>query len=196
MITKAREITDKILVLKPFLALLSEGKVFKLGFSWFLRILAGVFTIGFLVEWIGKWSDIFKMSGSLVLMLTIIMVLAVAVAFGVINLILVKADAIAALPETKDYIVIPIAVLFIKLIGEVSVFLCTFVGISGFFLSLTKEGAMVMRMFPFFGGSGFEAGLIGLVTALIAGFLSFFIWYFIAEQLGVLADIARNTKKN
>ncbi len=193
---KVRQFTDKILVLKPFLKLLSEGRIFKLGFSWFLRILAAVFAIGFLVEWIGLWSDVFKMSGALVLLLTIIMFLAVATAFGIINLVLVKADAIAALPETKDYIVIPIAVLFIKLIGEISVFICAFSGIAGFFLSLSKEGAMVLRMFPFFKGSGFEAGLVGLITALIVGFLSFFIWYLIAEQLGALADIARNTKKD
>lgn len=192
---KMRDITDKILVLRPLLRLLAEGRIFKLGFAWFLRIIAVVFALSFIVEWIGKWSDVFKMSGALVLMLTIVMFLAVAAAFIIINLILVKADAVSELPETKDYIVIPIAVLFIKLMGEISVIACAFFGISGFFMSLTKEGAMVLRMIPFFSGSGFEAGLIGLVTALIVGFLSFFVWYLIAEQLGALADIARNTKK-
>lgn len=192
---KMRDITDKILVLRPLLRLLAEGRIFKLGFAWFLRIIAVVFALSFIVEWIGKWSDVFKMSGALVLMLTIVMFLAVAAAFIIINLILVKADAVSELPETKDYIVIPIAVLFIKLMGEISVIVCAFFGISGFFMSLTKEGAMVLRMIPFFSGSGFEAGLIGLVTALIVGFLSFFVWYLIAEQLGALADIARNTKK-
>jgi len=193
---KVREITDKVLVLKPFLKFLSEGRLFKLGFAWFLRILAAVFAIGFLVEWIGMWSDVFKMSGAMVLVLTIIMFLAVATAFGIINLVLVKADEVAALPETKDYIVIPISVLFLKLIGEVSVFMCTLFGVSGFLISLTKEGKMFLKMIPFFKGSGFEAGITGLITALIVGFLSLFVWYLVAEQIGVLADIARNTKKN
>lgn len=196
MLEKVRQVVDKILVLKPYLKLLSEGRIFKLIFSWFLRIVAVVFALDFIIEWITKWEYIFKMTGSLVLMLTIIMFLAVAAAFAIINVILVKADTIADLPESKDYIVIPIAVVFIKMIGEISAFVWTFLGLAGFLIALTETGAMVLKMIPFFGGSGFVGGLAGLVIALIAGFFSFFLFYFIAEQVGVFADIARNTKRN
>jgi hypothetical protein len=170
--------------------------MFKIGFSWFLRVLAGVFAIGFIVAWIGKWEFVFKMEGSLVLLLTLIMIIAVAVAFCILNLILIKADIVADLPESKDYIVIPIVVVFIKLVGEISVFIWAFSGIAGFMLSLTKTGAVLLREIPLSGGSGFVAGLNGLVISLIVGFISFFFFYFIAEQFGVLADIARNTKKD
>jgi hypothetical protein len=192
---KVREYVDKILVLKPFLKLLAEGRIFKLGFSWFLRIFAALFAIGFIVEWIGMWKNVFKMSGSMVLVLTIVMVLAVAAAFALINLILIKADEIAALPETKDYIVIPISVVFLKLIGEVLFLIWGFFGLAGFLLALTKTGGVVLKMIPFYGGSGFFGGLTGFVISLIIGFFSFFLCYLLAENGGVLADIARNTKK-
>ena len=192
---KVKQITDKILILKPFLTLLSEGRIFKLGFSWFLRAFALVFALGFIVQWVSMWENVFKMSGSLVLILTIMMFLAVAAAFAVINLVLIKADMVAALPDTKDYIVIPIAVVFLKLIGEVSFIIWTFFGIAGFLLALTKTGGMMLGMIPYYGGSGFGGGLAGLVIALIIGFFSFFICYLLAERGGVLVDIARNTKR-
>ena len=193
--TKLMEYVDKIVILKPFMKLLGEGRIFKLGFSWFLRIFAALFAVGFIVQWIGMWKNVFKMSGSMVLVLTIVMILAVAAAFVLINIVLIKADEIAALPEAKDYIVIPIAVVFLKLIGEAAFLLWAFFGISGFLLALTKTGGMVLRMIPFYGGSGFIGGLTGFVISLIIGFFSFFLCYLLAERGGVLADIARNTRK-
>ncbi len=192
---KIRSVVDRILLLKPLLVLLSEGRVFRLVFSWFLRVMAVVFVLGFLARWITLWADIVRMPGSLVLVMTLVMILAVAVAFAVVNIVLVKADAIMALPASGDYVVIPIVVLFIKLVGEIALVVYCFFGLAGFLVSLTEMGGMVLRMIPLFKGSGVEAGLLGLVTAVVAGFLSFFVSYFIAEQCGVLADIAKNTKR-
>jgi len=146
----------------------------------------------FIVEWVSMWKTVFEMSGSMVLILTLLMILSLAVVFGVINVILVKADQIAALPETKDYIVVPILVLFVKLLGELSVFIWTFIGIAGFLIALTDGGKMLLAMIPFI---GFQSAFEGLVKALITGFFYFFMFYFFAEQIGALVDIARNTKK-
>ena len=192
---KIRKIVDKVLVLKPYLVFLTEGRIFKLVFAWFLRSATVLFSLWFLIEWFSMWKTVFEMSGSMVLVLAILMILSAAAVFGIINVILVKADAIVSLPETKDYIVIPIAVLFIKLVGELLILVSAFIGLAGFMLSLTNEGKMFFKMLPFFSGSGIEAGLIGLVSALGFGFLTFFLSYFFAEQVGVFADIARNTKK-
>ncbi len=192
---KVRQVVDKALVLKPYLQLLSQGNIFKSVSSWFIRIVTGAVTLWFLIEWISMWKTIFEMSGSMVLILSLLMILSLGFMFIIINIMLVKADLIAALPENKDYIVIPIAVLFVKLAGELLFFTLIFLGFAGFFVSLTDGGKMLLRMIPFFDGVGLADGVKGLVISLGVAYFSFLLHYFIAEQIGVFADIAKNTKK-
>lgn len=192
---KVRQVVDKALVLKPYLQLLSQGNIFKSVSSWFIRIVTGAVTLWFFIEWISMWKTIFEMSGSMVLILSLLMILSLGFMFIIINIMLVKADLIAALPENKDYIVIPIAVLFVKLAGELLFFTLIFLGFAGFFVSLTDGGKMLLRMIPFFDGVGFADGVKGLVISLGVAYFLFLLHYFIAEQIGVFADIAKNTKK-
>ncbi len=193
---KIRKVTDKVLILKPFIALLAQGRIIKLVFAWFLRIAAAVFILGFLYRWAFAWEMVFKMSGALVLVLSILMLLSLVFVYAIINMVLIKADAIIDLPESKDYIVIPVSVIITRLAGEIALCVSIFAGIAGFLVSLTQQGGMVLRMIPFFDGSGVQAGLTGLAAALVFGFVFLFLSYLVAEQIGVFADIARNTKRN
>jgi len=191
---------DKILLLRPFIKMISEGKFFALFFSWVLRIQAALMVLGFLYGSFQMWS---MMRGGvtfgLFVGLVIGQLLFAVLAFVLINILLVRADDINNLPLSTDYFVMPIIVIFVKMTGEIIGVFYAIMGIILGFGIWIMGGSGVVPSIPgmgmFAGNSGFLGGLIAIVGGPVLGFLLLSLFYFIGEQIGALVDIARNTKR-
>jgi hypothetical protein len=189
---------NQYLFFKPFLKKMSEGGFFKNVFAWFLRIIAAFEVLGLLLISLKMWqllSTNFDVKAFIVMLLS--QVLIIALVYLIITILLSRADDIAALPLKNDYIVIPIFVLVTKMIGEILAVFYTIMGL------VTAIAIWIMGSMPnivpgtsmLCGNNGVIGGFISLVSGPLFGFVLLSIFYFIAEQLGVFVDIARNTKR-
>lgn len=193
---------DKFLILKPFLRKIADGKFFKTIFSWAFRINACFIVLAALFA---SWKLWAQLSANLPAKYFIGALLAeiflVAIGFIVFNILWIRSNDIQNLPSVKDYSVTPIMVISIKATGEIWASLSILFGLA---MTLTTwiSGPEIMRMIPFtiplpgISGSGQGASsILPLISGAILGFGLLATSYFIAEMLGALVDIARNTKK-
>lgn len=191
---------EKYLFMKPVLQLISQGYFFRKAFAMFLRALAVVTVIAGLVAWVMIWKAISGQSASQVLGIIIFQILFIIAIYMVVHVLLIRAEDIAELPDA-DYTVIPIVSVSLKLCGEVyacfmAVFslaggiLIWFIGGDAFYFIRKATGFM-----PGFGhGSDFLGGLIFIVGGWLVAFFVLVVFYFLAETVVVIADIAKNTK--
>ncbi len=189
---------DQFLLLKPFLKMISEGSFFAKIFAWFLRIVACLLIIGFLISSYKLWTMLsMGFDVKLIAFILITQILTLALVYVILNILLVRASDIDSLPVGKDYAVIPIFVIFIKMIGEVLAAFYTIMGITaGFAIWIMGSLPPMIPGFQSLGSSGgFAGGLAALVGGPILGFILLSLFYFLGEQVGVLVDIARNTKR-
>jgi hypothetical protein len=191
---------EKYLFMKPVLQLISQGYFFRKAFAMFLRALAVVTVIAGLVAWVMVWKAISGQSASQILGVIIFQILFIVAVYMVVHALLIRAEDIAKLPEA-DYTVIPIVSISLKLCGEV--YACFMAGISlagGILIWFIGGNAFYfMRratvFMPGYGyGSDFLGGLIFIVGGWLIAFFVLAVFYFLAEIVVVMADIAKNTK--
>ncbi len=188
---------SKFLFMKPVLEQIADGAFFKKAFAWVLRIIAGLMAFGSLLGWFYMWYLLFSSKSAKIIMGgVVIQVLFAVLVYVIVHTLLIRAGNIDELESAKDYMVIPISGIFFKMVGEISGSVVAFFGVIGGIASWVGAGAL-MRMVPGMsaGGSGFIAGLTSIITGVLGGFFLLVLFYLIAEQITVLADIARNTKK-
>ena len=189
---------NQYLFFKPWLKKISEGSFFRNVFVWFIRIIACFQVIALLGISYKMWSLLsMGFQAKLFFVILLIQLLVILLTYLVITVFLSRADDIAAIPVGNDYIVIPIFVIVTKMAGEIFAVFYTVIGIAAAF-AIWIVGGMPMDIpgaSMFSGNSGFAGGLIALITGPVLGFIVLSLSYFIAEQLGVLVDIARNTRK-
>ena len=189
---------NQFLIFKPYLQKISEANFFRLVFVWFLRLIACLDIIGFLYVSYKMWSLLSSgFEAKLFFVLLLSELLFLLLTYLVVTVLISRSNDIESLNLRNDYIVIPIFVIVTKMAGEIAAVFYTILGIAAA-AAIWIIGDMPMQI-PgcsiFSGNSGFTGGLAALITGPIVGFLMLSISYFIAEQLGVLVDIARNTKK-
>lgn len=192
---------DKInqyLIFKPYLKKMSEGNFFKTVFAWFLRIIAGLQVIGLVYASFKMWQMLsmgFEIKAFITILLTQLLV--IVLVYLTVTILLSRADDIDALPLKSDYIVIPIFVVVTKMIGEMMAVFYTVMGLVAA-IAIWIVGSIPMAMpgmSMFSGYSGVAGGFMALIFGPVIGFVLLSVFYFAAEQLGVLQDIAKNTKK-
>jgi hypothetical protein len=188
-------------LLDPFFNALNDGKIIRFVVAGFLRLVAaliGVANVIAAVIIIGgafRTTEVGTVMGSLLLGAFFL-----ASTFCQVAVYLYRARTIAGLGESQ-FTVTAIASVLFRLIGEMIFCSFTLLGIGGcLFVWMTNMDPVGMlgaagSFIPRLGaGSGFLGGLTFLVTALILGFVLIITFYFIAELLLVLVDIAGNTK--
>ncbi|HNW30623.1 MAG TPA: hypothetical protein PKN50_19260, partial [Spirochaetota bacterium] len=114
---------------------------------------------------------------------------------GIINILWYRSADIDALPQSTDYIVIPVCVIFIKMVGETLGLFYVLGGLAAG-IGIWIVGSVPMGipgLSIIAGGGGFAGGLTAIISGPILGFLLLSLFYLIAEQIGVFVDIARNT---
>lgn len=109
--------------------------------------------------------------------------------------------------EDTDYSVIPIVSNLFRAIGETYAIFATAVGVGATLMYwFSNYGGMMYDftrylyllplsgLLPFGSESRFIAGVVFLITLLITAYVILLITYFLAENILVLVDIAKNTK--
>ena len=189
---------NQFLFFKPYLQKISEVNFFRNVFVWFLRIVAGFQVIALLGISYKMWSLLsMGFQGKMFIVIFLTQLLILLLTYLIVTILISRSDDIAALPLKNDYIVIPIFVVVTKMFGEILAVFYTVIGVAAA-IAIWIIGGMPMDLpgvSMFSGNSGFAGGLIALITGPIVGFIALSISYFVAEQLGVLVDIARNTRK-
>jgi hypothetical protein len=191
---------EKYLFMKPVLQLISVGHFFRKAFAVFLQILAVVIAIVGLVKWVGIWKSIVGQDTSLILGIIIFQLFFVIAVYMVVHTIFIRAGDIAALPDA-DYTVIPIVSISLKLCGEIYACFSAVVAIAGgiliwfvggnAFYFIQKSG-IFMSGFGY--GSDFLGGLAFIVGGWLVSFIVLVVFYFFAEMVVVITDIAKNAK--
>ena len=192
---------EKYFFMGAVLEIISQGQFFRKAYAVTLQILAALIAIAALVSWITVWKSISAFSAEAIVGIIIFQLLFVIAVYMVIHIILIRAGNINALPDS-DYIVIPIVSITLKLIGEIYASFITVISVAGGILSwFIGSGAfyMVKRpslLIPSYGsGEGFWGGLVFMAGGLFSAIVGLVIFYFLAELVVVLVDIARNIKK-
>lgn len=181
------------------LRLISEGRLFKQSFAWLLRLLC----VAALVEgvwvsielWRGGGTSTQAVFGQLIFQAA----LALA-AYLVAHLAWLRAQDVAAMPQTGGEVIIPLSRLLLRLAGELYASLMVALGVGGAVMVWIGAGdarvdqALLHQLLPGFGGDPFPAGLNLLLTGLGCGALSLLAGYLASELLGLLCAIESNTR--
>lgn len=191
---------EKYFFMEAVLEKLSQGQFFRKAFAVALQILAVVLATAALVSWITVWKSISEYSAEAIFGIIIFQLLFIIAVYMVIHILLIRAGNINALPDS-DYTVIPIVSITLKLFGEiyasfVSVIsvaggiLTWFIGSSAFYM--IKRSAPLPFVPSYGSGEGFWAGLVFIAGGLFSALVGLVFFYFLAEAVVVLVDIAKN----
>jgi hypothetical protein len=209
---------EKFFITSPLLAQVSQGKFFTRAFAWLLRICAALLVIGFIYFSVTLWIMFARNSRSFANQIAsafgdsntvgvffaflFAQLLAIPLFYVIINIFLTRSNLIIKLPLQTDYVVIPVAVQLVKMIGEVVAVVATVAGVFTTLAMLVagsgNDGASMLEMIGV--GrmgmmTGARFGYFAFIAGPVFGFLALVFFYSIAELVGALVDIARNTKK-
>lgn len=192
---------EKYFFMETVLKKISQGQFFRKAFAVALQILAVLIAIAALVAWITVWKSISGYSPEAILGIIIYQLLFVVAIYMVVHILLIRAGNINALPDS-EYTVIPIVSITLKLFGEIYASFVTVISVAGGILTwfigssafyMIKKSAPLV---PSYGsGEGFVGGLVFMVGGLFSAFVGLVLFYFLAEAVVVLVDIAKNIKK-
>jgi hypothetical protein len=188
-----------VFFMRSFLTAISEGDLLKRVFAWVLRIIAILDIIFFIVVWIRFWREIFRFpSGVTVIGGIIFQIIFIIVVYMIVHAIFYRASTIRNLPRS-DFTVIPIVSVLMRLVGEVYGAMMLGLGVGGCILAWFGGGPAFYFLLEEFvprmpTGSGFIGGFILLISGVVIGFMALVIFYFLAEAMVVLVDMARNLK--
>lgn len=186
---------------RQVISALTEGRIIRTAVSWALRSVAVVTALVGLYLAVEILKAAFQLPGTGTIGGLLFAVLFLGAIFAVVQILLHRADSVAGLGDSP-FTVIPIFSLLCRTAGEcyaavvvtIAAGGCLFVWLSGIspFMLLPGAGAF----FP--GGAeggGFLDGLLMLVMGAMAAFLALVAFYFVAEMVLVVADIARNVRQ-
>jgi hypothetical protein len=200
----AREVyaMKKYLFMRSVLHTLSEGKIFRLAFTIALRVLAGVAVLVGLIAWLTMWKLVLSLSGAGLLGGVLFQALFCVAVYAATHAILIRANDIANLPE-GELTLLPIAMIIIRLIGEVAAAFGVVVALAGGILIWFAGGSAgyLLSSVPWMpnssslGGETFIGGVLVIAIGVLGNFFALTFFYWLAELLGLSVNIARNVER-
>lgn len=193
---------DKLLLLNKPLRKMMDGSLFTLVFGWIIRIAAFLMALAFILVSIQSWRILgYNANFGTVIYCVLAQAVLAAVFYALFNLLWLKGSDILGLSKDADYCATPIYVVFIKTLGE-SLFIfilgASVLAALGIWLG---AGVGFLGMVPFLGeilyelGNRFVAGLVSLLIGPIVAVALLLFSYFLAEMIGAIVSIAKNTKR-
>lgn len=189
----------KLLPVPVLLRLISEGSLFKQIFTWLLRVWASFAVVAGIWISIGLWrgggSSNQAVFGQLVFQVALVLAI-----YLVAHLSWIRAQDVAAMPQTAGEVIIPLARLLLRLGGELYASLLAVLGTGGALMIWISSGEARMDtpelrlLLPGFGGDPFSAGLTLLLVGLLSAALGLLAGYLASELLGLLCAIESNTR--
>ncbi len=195
---------EKFFITTPMLNSIAKGEFFTKAFAWLLRICAVLVAIAFIYLSVDMWARLANSMGNGVASFFLVLfaqLLLVVACYVIVNILLIRSNNINALPLKTEYVVIPVAVQLIKMIGEI---FAVVLAVGGIYVTLQVLLVGEPDMFGKFAQRGFGQGMmwdtssmqyLAFVIGPVIGFLTLVFFYSLAELIGALVDIARNTKK-
>ncbi len=182
------------------LRLISEGHLFKQIFSWLLRFGAAAAVV------LGLWISIEMWragnpSSQAVFGQIVFQAALLLATYLVAHLSWLRAQDVAAMPQTAGEVIIPLARLLLRLCGEIYASLMAVLGTGGALMIWISAGEArldtpeLRQLLPGFSGDPFHTGLILLLTGLGCAALGLLAGYLASELLGVICAIESNTRK-
>lgn len=189
-----------------WIASLESGGQFRKWISFLVKILGVLTLIGAIVwgiaicvgsiaasEYLGTGSRTLVVIGS-------ILSLCINVIVGLILIMLFwnRSNKISTLSEESHFTLMPIAVVLIRLLGELSFLSLVGTGIQALVASIFGSGIpnLLGYFLPDLGDNiNFIIGVISFVASVLSGAILLIFYYFIAEQISVFTDMATNLKK-
>jgi hypothetical protein len=180
---------------------LTQGAIIRTAVSWALRAAAVVTALVGLYLVVEILKAAFQLPGMGTIGGLLFAIVFAGAIFAIVQILLYRADTVAGLGDSQ-FTVIPIFSLLCRAAGEcyaatvasIAVGGCIFTWLSGAGPSMLLPG--VGGLVPGGGGGGgsFVEGLVLLVLGSIAAFFALVAFYFVAEMILVVADIARNVR--
>lgn len=189
--------------LAPTLKALETGRVIRTWVAVALRVVAVLAVIAGLVAAYRALKSLSE-SGQTGAGLLIAVLMVVAVA-AMADILVYRAKAVEALPDSK-FTVIPIFSQLLRSLGEIYAAFAVVFGVGGMlFLWITRQSPLDLigvffSWLPHAGAMGgaegsFIGGLLFLIHMLLVGFLSLIVFYAGAEASIALVTIAQNTER-
>jgi hypothetical protein len=192
----------RYLFMRPVLEAIAKGRFFRAVVAGVWRVGAVLLGIGGFFLWIVTWKLVFSLEGGGIIGGVFYQLFFLVALYMVIHTQWIRAGDVDALPDS-EFTVIPIFSIALRCTGEIYAIIVTLLGIGGFFL-LTFAGAAAGSIlprdlpFPFDmalgAGGGVVSGLILMGVAFVAAIGVLMLFYFLAEALVVLVQIARDTR--
>lgn len=182
--------------LQSGIRLVEKGDLFAQLFAFFLRfcvVVGGI--VGFII-WFDFWKNVIEMKRWEVLGGVLFQTITLIQIYVVLGILWVRANDISRMGKS-DFTVIPILSIFLKMLGETSVAYLSMTGVAQFFLAIFKKDSSFRSIpsVPAFGHLS-ELGAWELAAIqIMAGFVLLVFYYFLAEILVVVFDIARNIRR-
>jgi len=192
---------SKYFFMKLVLDIISQGKLFRKVFAIVLRVCGILIIIASVVGFIALWKIIFQLPqlpafgivGGIIFLLFFIVT-----SYMIVHTLFIRAENINKLSST-DFTVISIVSIFLKLVGEIYACFGSFIAVGGGILiwfAGSYAYPIIREIVPFAPGFGetFVGGILFILVGLLLTFFILVLFYFLAEEVVVFADIARNTK--
>jgi hypothetical protein len=158
----------------PLLRKLNDGATIKLGFKIFFWVMAGLNLLFGLYSFYQGVSNGFHFG---VFIASLGLLFASWISF---QICLFRATSVSQVPDSR-YVVSAIFAILLRGIGEI---MATYFTVAGVTAALIPAGGYN------------EFGFLSLVLGPVVGFLAITFFYFLAERLSALPEIAVNTKKD
>ncbi|MBD3414689.1 MAG: hypothetical protein GF421_09705 [Candidatus Aminicenantes bacterium] len=192
---------DKVFFMKPFIENFNKKDVFTKTFAIILRVLAIISIVAAFVIWVLLWKVVFEIPSAGIAGGVIFQIFFLVGIYMASHAAFLRAQDISKL-KTKEYIVVPAATVFLKLLGEIYASLTAAVALGGGILIWFAGGygLQLLEEVPQFipqygGGTTFLGGLVFLIGGLAFAFFTLVAFYFASEFFKMVMDIALNTKK-
>jgi hypothetical protein len=189
-----------IFFFRPVLDKLNDGKVIRTGVALALRILGILCLLGGFYLLIDVLKTSFSLSTEGTVGGVLFAILLLAAILAVVQILFFRATDIKSL-GVSPFTVIPIFSILFRAVGEIYATFAVAVGIGGcLFAWLSGLNPLLIMggaggFFPSVpGGNTFLTGLLFLVALAVAAFVSLLVFYFLAESVVVLVDIASNMR--
>jgi hypothetical protein len=197
----------KALFMRPVVERVNQGPFFRSKFALLVRAIAVLFALGVLLVIINMWrGGLSDAPGGTIFAGIVLQLFLAAGTFLVVQTAFVRAGDITSMLE-GTYVVIPVAAVVLKLLGEVYAIMGIALAIGGT-LAMWIKGAAPGAMFfhdvevflpttAFFRAidNAFLGGLAFLVTGIIAALLWLVFFYLLADILTVLGDVGTSARR-
>ncbi len=191
-----------------WIASLESGNQFRKWVSILVKILAVLALIGAIVWGIAicvgsiAASDYLGTGSRTLVIIGSFLGLCINILMGLVFLMLFwnRSKKLGSLADETHFTLLPIAVILIRLSGEVGFLALVVAGIQGLVASIfggniTSILSLFMSTSLMDGNISFIIGVLSLVVSVLSGVILLISSYFVAEQISVFVDMATNLKK-